>query len=380
MTRFASLRTRLILLVLFALLPALGMIVYTTWEQRRLAVLESKQEALRLARLVALDHQQWIDGARQLLSTLARVPVVRQGDAACSAFLAGVLKENPRYANLGTILPNGEVFCSALPFTPSVNLTDRLYFRRAVETRAFAVGEYQVGRITRRASVNFGYPLLDDAGRLQGVVFAALDLAWLREFPLHARLRQGSALTIVDGNGLILLRSEDSEKWVGRVAPETGIVRAIQAQGEGVAEAAGLDGVPRLYGFAPISRAPEVVAVYVSIGFPRAVVLAEADRIFNLNLLGLALVGVLALLAIRVGGDWFVLRYVFTLVGATKRLAAGDLSARAGVPYGQGELGALARAFDDMAVALQAREAEAERAQEELGKAAKEFGFTIDEG
>ena len=36
-----------------------------------------------------------------------------------------------------------------------------------------------MGRITGKATVNFGYPVLDDADHLRAVVFAALDLAWL---------------------------------------------------------------------------------------------------------------------------------------------------------------------------------------------------------
>ena len=65
------------------------------------------------------------------------------------------------------------------PITDEVYLGDRVYFRRALETREFAIGEYQVGRLTEKASVNFGYPVLDDAGDVHAVVFAALDLAWL---------------------------------------------------------------------------------------------------------------------------------------------------------------------------------------------------------
>jgi putative nucleotidyltransferase with HDIG domain len=49
---------------------------------------------------------------------------------------------------------------------------------------------------------------------------------------------------------------------------------------------------------------------------------------------------------------------VNALVNATRRLGAGELSARSGPPYGSGALGQLARTFDQMAEALQEREAE----------------------
>lgn len=79
MTRFsfASLRTRLLLLVLLAILPALGLILYTGLEQQRLAAAEVRREALRLTQLAASKHEELIGDARQLLLTLARLPEVR---------------------------------------------------------------------------------------------------------------------------------------------------------------------------------------------------------------------------------------------------------------------------------------------------------------
>ena len=104
--------------------------------------------------------------------------------------------------------------------TGPVYVGDRIYFRRALETRDFAIGEYQVGRITGKASVNFGYPVLDDAGHVRAVVVAALDLAWLSELANQAGLPTGSMLTVIDRNGTILSRYPDEGKWVGKLMPE----------------------------------------------------------------------------------------------------------------------------------------------------------------
>src|SRR5438445_12547923 len=59
--------------------------------------------------------------------------------------------------------------------------------------------------------------------------------------------------------------------------------------------------------------------------------------------------GLLALAAAWFGGERFVLRQVRSLYRATLRLAAGDFSSRAGLGNDRGELGLLARSFDDMA-------------------------------
>jgi signal transduction histidine kinase len=88
-----------------------------------------------------------------------------------------------------------------------------------------------------------------------------------------------------------------------------------------------------------------------------AVAFADANWILLRNLLALGLVAGLALGAAWVGGNLFIVRQIQVLVGATKRVAAGEVSVRTGLPQGQGELSQLASAFDQMAESL-------ERAQE----------------
>jgi len=63
----------------------------------------------------------------------------------------------------------------------------------------------------------------------------------------------------------------------------------------------------------------------------------------------LTVVTLLAFGGIWVVGDRVMLRQVHALVQTTERVAAGDLSARTGVPYHLSELGQLAHAFDVMA-------------------------------
>jgi signal transduction histidine kinase len=73
-----------------------------------------------------------------------------------------------------------------------------------------------------------------------------------------------------------------------------------------------------------------------------------------------------ALVVAWLGSDVFIVRRTRALVAATRRLATGDLSARTGVPYGRGEIGQLARAFDEMAAGLQVRDVSAREAEAAL--------------
>jgi hypothetical protein len=362
---FSSLRFRLLLLVLLAVVPALGLILYTAAEQREAAVVDAQENALRIARLAASDQERLVEGARQLLTALAQLPSVRNHDEAqCTLFLADLLKQYPLYENLGAIDPNGNIFCSAIPSGRNVNVTDRGYFQHALQKSGFAVGEYLIARITGKATMATAYSVLDERGQLRVGVFAGIDLDWLNQFMATAELPAGSTLTVFDNNGTILVHYPDPQNWVGTPMP-TYLSQPILARGEGVNEALGLDGVPRLYAFTPLSSVA-ADGTYVRIGIPKAVAFADADRTLTRNLVALGLVAMLAFAAAWVGGDWMILRRMKTLLSATKQLGAGDQSARTGLPYDGSELSQLAHAFDQMAEALEQRDAKRQQAEDTL--------------
>ncbi len=354
-----------------ALVPVSVLLVSSALDERRQAALRVQEAALRLARLAATNQGQLVLATHHLLAGLAQLREVQRRDAAgCGRLFAELLREYSLYANLGAIRPDGELFCSAVPFEGRIRLGDRAYFRRAVATRQFAIGEYQIGRATRRATLNVAYPALDERGDLRAVVFAALDLAWLNRLVAGADLPPGSTFTVIDQNGTVLVRHPEPAAWIGRTLPREE-VRGLFGTRSGVAEAAIFDGVPRLFGFTPLLDGRERGDLLVAIGIPRRTVLAQIDRALRQNLAWLAGIGLLTALAAGTGAHLLVMRPVDVLIGATRRLAAGDLAARTGLAGHGGELGQLAAAFDRMGEALQARQAEIERHYEALLRSEK---------
>src|SRR2546425_4176166 len=98
-SRFRRPRPRLLLLVTFAVVPALGLSIYTGIEQRRLAAREGEEAALRVVRLAAGNQERLIEGARQLLITLAHLPEIQWGGREeCDAVLDELLKGHRVYA------------------------------------------------------------------------------------------------------------------------------------------------------------------------------------------------------------------------------------------------------------------------------------------
>jgi PAS domain S-box-containing protein len=369
-----------VLLVLVAMLPAFGVSGYTAYEQQRRATANARDDALRLARLAAANQERLIEGARLILGALAHLPVVLEGDArACSALFEGFRRGSPQFTNFSAVRLNGDVFCSGVPLDRPVNVADRTYHRTALRTRQFAVGEYAVGRASGRASLFLAYPAIDAAGEVRALVTAGLDLGWLNRLAAEVPLPPRSTISIIDGTGTILARHPDPEQWVGKSGaslPAFGSVRA--ASGEGIVEGMGVDGVPRVFGFVSLRVGGDAGRVFAVVGLPSDVIRTEALRALWRNLALLGLITALTLALAWVGTEVAVLRQGRRLLGATRRLAAGDLAARAGPPYQAGEVGELARAFDGMAAALEARTDERERILEELRESEARFRATFE--
>ncbi len=364
---FSSLQVRLSLLVVLTVIPALALDVYTAWEQRRMEKTQAQEIALRLARFIAAEQKQIVESTRQLLFTLAQLPEVRQTERGkCHAIFAGLLKQFPMYANLGIIAPDGNVRCNAMEVYSRANAFDRAYFQQTLETRDFSAGDYQIGRITGRPALNFGYPILSQTGSVQAVVFAVLDLGWLNQLPAHMQLPPDTSLTLLDRNGVVLIRYPE-KRLVGQHLKEISLAKIILSQRrEGTMEALDFDDVPRLIAFAPMAGTTLKQSAIIVVGIPQKVAYAPVNKLFLQNLSGLGLAAVIALILAWLFAQFSILRPVNTLVDTTKWLAAGDLSSRTKLSHGAGELNQLARAFDEMAVSLEKRQAQAEHAEKAL--------------
>jgi signal transduction histidine kinase/HAMP domain-containing protein len=366
--RLRSLRLRVMGLVILALLPAFGLMVFTASESRSQAIEQTQQNAMRLTELAVANQRQLIDGARDILITLAQLPAIQEQDrAACVFFLSNVLMQHPLYANFGAADGNGSVYCMTLPQRVPFSIADQDYFQQSMSSRDFALSEYQISPTNSQAVITLSYPVVDDQGYPQGIVFASLDLRWLGPFMNAASLPEGSTLRVIDRNGVILVSYPNGEIEIGQMMPESSIAGLIVAQSIGLTQGHDASGVARLYAYTPLHAGADS-DVYMIISIPTEAAFAISNSILQRNMLALVIGAVLALATTWLGTQFFFLRQVNSLVDTTQRLSAGDLSARTGWGPGQGELGQLARAFDEMATTLQHREQEQQWAQEQIRK------------
>lgn len=372
-----SLRLRLMLLVALAVMPAVALLVWSNVRDRQEAIATARMEVLQAAREASRTEARTIGQARQLFMTLSHFPPVLQRDAAsCDNIFAQLMGSTQGYSAFLATDPAGMTFSTFPKKKKSVSLADRLYFQDAIKSGEFTVGNYILGRVTGKPVLSLAYPVKDAAGKIAAVLVAGLNTNWLGEVLAQSHLPAGAQLAVLDGKGKLLAHNPPEPGLMGKSPFAEAMFQRIAAQERGIYQGAGAHGNERIYGFARLGRAPG--ALYVLFSVPEKQIFAAANHALSR---ALALVGAAALLALLVA--WFigtasVVRPVTHLLEITRRVAKGDLKARAGGDYGSGELGLLAKGFDDMTLSLQQRQKEQEWAQKALRESEVRFQTVAD--
>jgi signal transduction histidine kinase len=373
--QFSSLRIRLGLLILMAILPMLGLLLYSYLEERNVAISNVEGDVQQFAASASVFQEQLIEGTRQLLVALAKQPGVQEQDALlCSRHLAEMSKDYSRYANLGVLNLEGEPFCLASTMPEPEGFSSQPWFQQTIENRDFVISDGRGGYTSGRVTLNLSYPVTDQSGKVSGVVFAALDLDQLNQITGEVQLPDETEFFMLNRKGIILAYLPDPEKWVGKALRDPPLIGAILNKGQDIVEFPGLDGTRRLYAFTPVRSTVET-GLYVCFGIPTAVAFSDANETLVRHLIGLGSIMVVALLVVWFGSDVIILRPVNALVGAAKRLSSGDMKARTGLTTGTGELDHLARAFDEMAEALEQQATRLLRYQEQLRSLTSELSL-----
>ena len=167
-----------------------------------------------------------------MLTTLARLPQLRS-PAACAPLLAELLEAYSQYRNFVVVDANGNITCSAVPMSGPVNVSDRTYFKRAVERRHFAVGDYLIGRITLVPAIAFALPLLGADGRVESIVVATQGLSWLNAEASQLDLPPGATLALTDPSGIVLAHVPPEADLVGKPIREMEVLAAFATAPEG---------------------------------------------------------------------------------------------------------------------------------------------------
>lgn len=136
-----SLRTRIVVLVLVAIVPLFGLSMFKALHNADAELERAKANLQFAASLAAASQERVADSARQVLTLLASLPEVQDSDnAGCDHHFSSLTRHLPEYANLGVLGLDGQTRCHALGSTKKAFLGDRAYFRNAITQRLAGQG------------------------------------------------------------------------------------------------------------------------------------------------------------------------------------------------------------------------------------------------
>jgi PAS domain S-box-containing protein len=348
-----TLLARILLIVSAALVPALGFQAWTEMNARLTRNQMVENEALRFARLVSAEQQRIAEGAEQVLDTLGASPAVLEGKAGdCQHLLANMVRKMPRYRYAAVIGLDGREICAPGPPDQSVDVSDRAFFRRALQTGGFVIGDYAVGVFSGDPAVHMAEPFADRDGAVGGVVVVALSLEWLGEQLKRLDLPPAAVASVVDRNGIVLARYPAGAGFVGQPIPDANRF-TLAATKPGVFEMAS-QGHPLIVAYSPPADEPK--GLLIKVGLDRNITFGAAADANRIGFLLIAAGGVLALAVTALLGTRLIRQPVQRLLRTADRWRTGDLAARTGLLSDRSEFGRLATAFDDMASAHQSRD------------------------
>ena len=218
----AMFRRRLIGGAAIAVIALAAISAALAWRQYRADQHRAVSDLNARVVLVAADVDTGMTGGISTLDAIAAAPSVIAGSPALmTQFFRRIEARQGRFftAGLGWSDVQGAVRASSIAGAPSVDVSDRLYFRRVVATHRPYVSGGLVSRSTKQPTVVVAVPTFDSHGRLNGVLSGGIQLDTVGQSKQSEALGfQG--LTILDRNGQLLLAGlahPENAKLVARI-------------------------------------------------------------------------------------------------------------------------------------------------------------------
>jgi diguanylate cyclase (GGDEF)-like protein len=341
----------MVLLVLLVTIPFTVVLAIQNASLHREKVGNVYQQAMTLALNIAAHPKQILPDPRAYLTSVSRLPEMAHAEQ-CDALLAvfnPILKVSPYFLSFAVFRTDGERICPRLTSGVYVNVSDRDYFQRVVENKTYTISNFLTGRLTKKPSIIFAQPVLNEQAELKYVVNLALDTGWLatalKEATTKVILPPGSAVVIFDDAGRPLAATPSS---VGDVA-EWDRMRPLSWRMKNPAhEEVWPDGIRRATVYVPLFNS-ESGGVWIRTGVPLEPALKEIAEDNRRRVILVISVVAIALLLAWFTSERLVLKPIHRIWSAAMALRRGDFSARVLNVKDAGELGELAIAFNSMA-------------------------------
>ena len=246
------------------------------------------------------------------------------------------------------------------------NIADRGYFQRALASGQSVVSEPIVGRVSKSPVVVLAVAVAGVNGKPDGIVAGSLELASARLFSNLGSSNQqdGTRSMVMDRKGLLLAHPNPA-RVLGQAADEPGLAEVFR-QWRAAGSPINTEGTASLSSGYVISMAGIAASDWVLVRLtPQAIALRPMVQAQRTAWLSAALAGGLA--ALLAGGvAWFMTRPISQLRARAERMLEQRGPSSEPWPTEHGELGDLARAFQEVMDQRQQRQGETEALLQQL--------------
>jgi len=313
------------ILVACAVLPSLGIILYSGLFFREHAIEDARGKIEDISRGIAQLQQEKAEQAKILLHTFSIFPEVKNFESEkCNDLFRQLRKTHPEFANIALLDAQGVAQAAAQPFQGVMNFSDRTSFKDAVRTKDFSAGDYVLSRMAKVSVFQFAFPLIGNSGDLTGVLFATLDLGEYSSYFKGVGLPTNTRAILTDRNGVRLFTiglESDSAQVGTKILEENWRKINESPDDQGFFNSLRYDGVECIFHFIKLRLRPgDSPYMVILTNIPQDTALAKAESAFTLNLCLLVIAAILALVIARFLGKAIVGRQVEALRESEGRL------------------------------------------------------------
>ncbi|MFZ1991870.1 MAG: histidine kinase dimerization/phosphoacceptor domain -containing protein [Alphaproteobacteria bacterium] len=204
-----SLRARVLIILLAALLPVVLLNLFTTYSRFIEAKHRARSDLQDLSEIITDEIDHYLSNAFALLTILSKQPEVLSRTPSCGRFLAATLKGFYGYSNLFVIDRAGHVACSAVASTREVSFAGQSWWKRLNARGGPVVGEPGIEPITGEQAVIIALPLTADVSGQRAAIALALKDTTLQYLRRLARVPPATLLFVLNDTGNLLLGPSD---------------------------------------------------------------------------------------------------------------------------------------------------------------------------
>jgi hypothetical protein len=177
-----GIRARLVLLALILVAPLMLDRVRSLETTRAKQVALTSSEFSQLAEHSAEAQREVIASVQAVLKSAAYIhaSAARIGRG-CAIMRASLQVDLPWIRTLSAVGKDGKVLCSTLPALVGMDLSDRSYFKKALETHDFVLSDYLFSRGTKQPGIAAAYPVSAVEAGDETVMVAAINLDWMSQ-------------------------------------------------------------------------------------------------------------------------------------------------------------------------------------------------------